>query len=158
MKTQNKLEKMLSKQVVLGDGAMGTMLYESGIFLNTCFDELNLVKSKLIKRVHDKYIQAGVDFIETNTFGANEFKLGKFGLADKVEAINRAAVEIAKECGGEDVLVAGSMGPLGREFSRFGRLSEKEFGTAFEKQAKVLIEAGVDFLILETFSDRKSVV
>ena len=82
MKTQNKLKKMLSKQVVLGDGAMGTMLYESGIFLNTCFDELNLVNGELVKKIHDRYIQAGVDFIETNTFGANEFKLGKFGLAD----------------------------------------------------------------------------
>ncbi|MHC5073956.1 MAG: bifunctional homocysteine S-methyltransferase/methylenetetrahydrofolate reductase [Planctomycetota bacterium] len=153
MKTQNKLETMLSEQMVLGDGAMGTMLYESGAFLNTCFDELNLTKSELVKKVHDAYVQAGVDFIETNTFGANEFKLGKFGLADKVEAINRAAVEIAKDSGGEDVLIAGSIGPLGHEFTRFGRLSEKEFGSAFEKQAKVLIEAGVDFLILETFSN-----
>jgi homocysteine S-methyltransferase len=153
MKTQNTLKELLSKQVVLGDGAMGTMLYESGIFLNTCFDELNLVNSELVRRVHKEYVQAGVDFIETNTFGANEFKLGKFGLADKVESINRSAVEIAKKSSGGEALVAGSIGPLGREFSRFGRISEKDFRKAFKKQAKALIEGGVDLLILETFSN-----
>ncbi|MHC4187265.1 MAG: bifunctional homocysteine S-methyltransferase/methylenetetrahydrofolate reductase [Planctomycetota bacterium] len=153
MKAQNKLKEMLTKQVVLGDGAMGTMLYESGVFLNTCFDELNLINGDLVRNVHKEYVQAGVDFIETNTFGANEFKLGKFGLADKVEAINRAAVEIAKKSAKEDALVAGSIGPLGRELSRFGRLSEKRFRKAFKKQAKPLIEGGVDFLILETFSN-----
>ncbi|MHC4130724.1 MAG: bifunctional homocysteine S-methyltransferase/methylenetetrahydrofolate reductase [Planctomycetota bacterium] len=158
MKAQSKLKEMLSKQVVLGDGAMGTMLYESGVFLNTCFDELNLINGDLVRRVHREYVQSGVDFIETNTFGANEFKLGKFGLADKVEAINRAAVEIAKKSAQENALVAGSIGPLGREFSRFGRLSEKSFRKAFEKQAKPLIEGGVDFLILETFSNIEELV
>ncbi|MHC4758836.1 MAG: bifunctional homocysteine S-methyltransferase/methylenetetrahydrofolate reductase [Planctomycetota bacterium] len=153
MKTEHKLKSLLSKQIVLGDGAMGTMLYESGIFLNTCFDELNLIKGNLVKKVHDGYIQAGADFIETNTFGANEFKLGKFGLADKVEDINKSAVEIAQKSACGDVLVAGSVGPLGREFSKFGRISEKKFKAAFHKQAKALIGAGVDFLILETFSN-----
>jgi len=150
---EHKLKTMLLKQVVLGDGAMGTMLYESGVFLNTCFDELNLTAPNLVQRVHDDYIRAGVDFIETNTFGANEFKLGRFGLGDKVEAINHAAVEIAKQSAGEDVLVAGSIGPLGREYARYGKVPEKEFKAAFARQAKSLIDTGADFLILETFSN-----
>ena len=153
MTIKHKLKNMLSNQVVLGDGAMGTMLYESGVFLNTCFDELNLTSPNLIQRVHDDYIRAGADFIETNTFGANEFKLGRFGLGDKVEAINHSAVEIAKQSAGKDVLVAGSIGPLGREYARYGKVPEKEFKAAFAQQAKSLVEAGADFLILETFSN-----
>ncbi len=152
MTTRHKLRDLLSKQVVLGDGAMGTMLYQHGVFLNTCFDELNLTKPNLVRRVHDDYVKAGVDFIETNTFGANEFKLGKFGLADKEEQINHAAVELARTSAGSEIMVAGSIGPLGREIAPYGRLPREKAKQAFKRQAAALVDAGADFLILETFS------
>ncbi|MBL7106419.1 MAG: bifunctional homocysteine S-methyltransferase/methylenetetrahydrofolate reductase [Phycisphaerae bacterium] len=152
MLEKGKLGKLLKKRVVLGDGAMGTMLYEAGVFVNSCFDELNISRPEVIKKVHDAYVKAGVDFIETNTFGANEFKLGKFGLADEVERINAAAAQIAKESAGTDVLVAGAIGPLGREIGEYSSLTKKETAEAFGRQAKVLAEAGADFILLETFS------
>jgi methionine synthase I (cobalamin-dependent) len=107
-----KLSDLLSRQVVLADGAMGTMLYQQGVFLNACFDELNLSNPKLVSRIHQEYVEAGVDFIETNTFGANEVKLARYGLAEQVEKINAAGVELAKKVAGERILVAGAMGPL----------------------------------------------
>ena len=96
MTKPNKLSQILETGILIGDGAMGTMLYGQGVFLNACFEELNLTNPALIKRVHDGYVSAGVDFIETNTFGGNEFKLGKFGLADKLEQINAEGVSIAR--------------------------------------------------------------
>ena len=151
--TNDDFLKLLSERVLVGDGAMGTMLYQRGVFLNTCFDELSLTNAKLVREVHDSYVHAGADFIETNTFGANELKLAKFGLAGKVEQINHAAVAIARESAGHDVLVAGSMGPLGRQVTQHGGLTEQHALAAFEQQAAVLATAGVDFLILETFAD-----
>ena len=150
--SKNRLTELLSKQVVIGDGAMGTMLYQQGVFVNTCFDELNLTNKGLIKEVHASYINAGADYIETNTFGANEYKLSKYGLADKTEEINLAAVEIAKECAGDDVLVAGSMGPLGCQITKHSKMSKEQARKYFEDQARYLAEAGVDFLLLETFA------
>ena len=153
MAANDNLAELLSRQVVFGDGAMGTMLYQYGVFLNSCFDELNISNPKLVKKVHDGSVRAGVDFIETNTFGANEFKLSKYGLADSVEKINRAAVEIAKDSAAEEVMVAGAIGPLGCELTQYGRLTKRQASQAFQKQAKALAEAGADFLILETFSN-----
>ncbi len=153
MAESKRFLERLGRGVVIGDGAMGTMLYQMGAFLNTCFDELNLTNPKLVGQVHREYVEAGVDFIETNTFGANEFKLGKFGLADKVEEINRAAVAIARGAGGADMMIAGAMGPLGHELPPYGTLTPSQAQQAFGRQAKALLEAGVDFLILETFSN-----
>ncbi|MBN2456225.1 MAG: bifunctional homocysteine S-methyltransferase/methylenetetrahydrofolate reductase [Sedimentisphaerales bacterium] len=158
MGAKYNLVELLKHRVVLGDGAMGTMLYQYGIFLNRCFDELNISKPEIIKKVHDGYVRAGADFIETNTFGANELKLVKYGLADKVEQINRAGVEIARDSAGELVMVAGSMGPLGREIVQHGTISKSQAAEAFKRQAKALIKAGVDFLILETFSSSKELL
>jgi len=158
MAEETKLERMLARQVVLGDGAMGTMLYRAGVFLNTCFDELNISNPKLVRKVHDGYVQAGVDFIETNSFGANEFKLSKYGLADRLEQINSAAVEIAAQAAGEDVMVAGSMGPLGRELMPYSKLTQLQAAQAFQRQAKALAKAGVDFLVLETFSSTQELL
>ena len=155
---KSSLIQLLSERPVLGDGAMGTMLYQYGVFLNTCFDELNLTDPKLVKRVHDGYVEAGADFIETNTFGANPLKLARYGLADKAEQINRSAVEIAADSAGENVLVAGAVGPLGREFAKYGRLTEQQAQQAFQAQAKALSDAGVDFLILETFSNTRELL
>jgi len=144
--------ELLRQRVVFADGAMGTMLYQHGAFLNTCFDELNLTNPRLVKRVHDGYVEAGSDFIETNTFGANEYKLARFGLADKVEAINAAAVEIARQSAGEAVLVAGAVGPLGVGHGATNALLAGQYVQAFARQIKALAQAGVDFLVLETFS------
>ena len=158
MAAKNNLAELLSRRVVLGDGAMGTMLYQYGVFLNSCFDELNISNPKLVKRVHDGYVRAGVDFIETNTFGANEFKLARYGLAEKIEKINRAAVEIARDSAAEEVMVAGAIGPLGCELTQYGRLTKRQAAKAFGRQAKSLVKAGVDFLILETFSNTEELL
>jgi len=144
---------LLSRQVVLADGAMGTMLYQSGVFINACFDELNLSNPKLVSKIHQQYVEAGADFIETNTFGANEVKLSRYGLAEQVEKINKAGVKLAKEITGEKVLVAGAIGPLARDIALFNQLTKQQAISAFKKQAKALAEAGADFIILETFSN-----
>jgi homocysteine S-methyltransferase len=147
-----KLSQLLSKQVVIADGAMGTMLYQSGVYINTCFDELNLSNPKLVTKIHKQYVEAGSDFIETNTFGANEVKLAKYGLAEQVEKINKAGVELAKKVAG-NALVAGAIGPLARDIALYNQLSKQQAIAAYKKQAKALADAGADFLILETFSN-----
>jgi methionine synthase I (cobalamin-dependent)/5,10-methylenetetrahydrofolate reductase len=132
---------------------MGTMLYSKGVYLNACFDELNLVNPDIVKEVHQEYVQSGVDIIETNTFGANTYKLKKFGLEDKVRAINRAGALIARETAGEEIFVAGSIGPLGLRIEPWGQTAVEEAEEAFSEQAQALLEGGVDLFILETFSD-----
>ncbi|MBN2019269.1 MAG: bifunctional homocysteine S-methyltransferase/methylenetetrahydrofolate reductase [Sedimentisphaerales bacterium] len=159
--TKTKLSELLSKHVVLADGAMGTMLYQSGVFVNASFDELNLSNPKLVSKIHKQYVEAGVDFIETNTFGANEVKLSRFGLGEQVEKINKAGVEIARQaaCGeqsrttGDKVLVAASMGPLARDIALYNQITQQQAAAAFQRQASALAEAGADFIILETFSN-----
>jgi homocysteine S-methyltransferase len=147
-----KLSQLLSKQVVIADGAMGTMLYQSGVYINACFDELNLSNPKLVTKIHKQYVEAGSDFIETNTFGANEVKLAKYGLAEQVEKINKAGVELAKKAAG-NALVAGAIGPLARDIALYNQLSKQQAIAAYKKQAKALADASADFLILETFSN-----
>jgi methionine synthase I (cobalamin-dependent)/5,10-methylenetetrahydrofolate reductase len=143
----------VAERVLLCDGGMGTMLYSKGFYLNTCFDELNLTQPEVVKEIHRAYVQSGVDIIETNTFGANHFKLQKHGLEDKVREINRAGAQIAREAAGRDVFVAGSIGPLGLKIEPWGPTSEAEAEEVFREQAEALGEGGVDFFILETFGD-----
>lgn len=150
--TKQNLKNRLEKGILIGDGAMGTMLYQYGVFLNACFDELNLTRPGLVRRIHTEYVQAGCDFIETNTFGANAFKLGQFGLVDKVGAINRAAVALAKEVAGGDVRVAGSVGPAGTNNPNPNKELTRGLADAFGEQTKAIAEAGADFLLLETFT------
>jgi methionine synthase I (cobalamin-dependent)/5,10-methylenetetrahydrofolate reductase len=149
---QLTLSDLLIKKVVIADGAMGTMLYQHGVFVNTCYDELNLTRPDLIGKIHTEYVQAGADFIETNTFGANPVKLAQFGLAEKTEQINEKAVEIAKNSAGTNVLVAGAIGPLTSHLSNKKTL-QSDSAKAFIRQAESLARAGADFLILETFSN-----
>ncbi len=150
---------LIKNKILVGDGAMGTMLYQKGVFVNSCFDEINLVRPDLVEQVHIGYIEAGADYIETNTYGANSHKLAGFGLADKVEEINRAGVQIARKAvAGTDVLTAGSVGPLGGSISPLGRVSIEEANESFSQQIKALADAGVDFIMLETFADPKQLV
>ena len=144
---------LIKEQVLLCDGAMGTMIYSKGVYLNSCFDELNLINPDLIKDIHREYIQSGADIIETNTFGASRYKLKKFGLEDKVAEINRTGALIARETAGREVFVAGSIGPLGLKIEPWGQTSAEEAEQAFHEQAEALLEGGVDLFILETFSD-----
>ena len=143
---------LLAKQVVLADGAMGSMLYNQGIFVNRCFDALNLEDPGLVQKIHEAYVAAGVDLIETNTFGANAFRLAKYGLVQDVDRINRAAVRIAREATQGRALVAGAIGPVGTELTGQGRLTDAQVIQMFQDQAKALVAEGVDLLILETFS------
>jgi homocysteine S-methyltransferase len=143
--------KRLERGVLIGDGAMGTMLYSKGIFINQCFDELNLTQPEVVKEVHRAYLDAGSDFIETNTFGANRFKLEAHGLSEQVTKINRAGALIAREEAGDSAFVGGSIGPLGVPIEPIGRLAFEEARELFRVQAKSLEEGGVDFFLLETF-------
>ncbi len=138
-------------RVLVADGAMGTMLYSKGIFINRCFDELNLSLPDLVKGIHEEYAQAGAEVIETNTFGANAYRLERHGFAEKLEEINRAGVRLARAAGGDRVLVAGAMGPLGQQIEPLGKIGFDEARAAFRRQAEVLADAGADLLVLETF-------
>jgi methionine synthase I (cobalamin-dependent)/5,10-methylenetetrahydrofolate reductase len=155
---RSAFDQLISQRVLLGDGAMGTMLYQRGVFLNRCFDELNLTDPSLVKKIHSSYAEAGVDFVETNTFGANRLKLSKFGLAAQVEPINRAGVRLAREAVKDTVLVAGSMGPLGGELMGRDAIATRQARQVFEEQGKALVQAGVDLLILETFSSTQELL
>ena len=143
----------LDRRVLVCDGAMGTMLYARGIFLNRCFDELNLSQPDLVADVHREYVRAGADVIETNTFGANRFKLTSFGLADQTRVINVQGAKIARHAARDAAWVAGSLGPLGVRIEPWGRTSIAEAEDAFREQASALADGGVDLFMLETFRD-----
>jgi len=148
---QNFIERV-KQSPVLCDGAMGTLLYAKGIFINRCYDELNLSQPELIHAVHHDYLQAGAEIIETNTFGANRFRLERHTLADRVHDINVAGVHLAREAAKSfDVWVAGSIGPLGVRIEPLGKTSFEEARAAFHEQAAALAEGGVDLFMLETF-------
>jgi homocysteine S-methyltransferase len=142
----------IKQSPVLCDGAMGTLLYSKGIFINRSYDELNLSQPELIRNIHHEYLQAGAEIIETNTFGANSFRLARHSLADKVRDINRSGARLAREAAKSfDVWVAGSVGPLGTRIEPLGKTSFQEAQEAFREQIQALLEGGVDLLILETF-------
>jgi len=148
------LRKLLDDgRVHVLDGAMGTMLYGKGFFLNVCYDELNLKQPKLVQEVHEAYVRAGAELIETNTFGANPKKLASYGLADDTEKINTAAARLARAAAGDRVSVLGAVGPLGVRIEPFGPTSREEAFTLFRRQVDGLLAGGVDGFILETFSD-----
>src|SRR5712675_2726678 len=137
---------------VLCDGAMGTLLYSKGVFINRCYDELNLSQPDLIRAIHHEYLQAGAEIVETNTFGANAFRLARHSIADKVHDINRAGARLAKEAAKSfDVWVAGGGGLLRKHIEPLGKMSFQEARDIFREQIAALIEGGVDLLILETF-------
>ena len=135
------------------DGAMGTMLYQKGIFLNVCFDELAIRQPDLVAEVHAAYAAAGSEIVETNTFGANPAKLAQYGLSPETEALNSAAAKLARRAVGPNVCVLGAIGPLGVRLEPFGELGVGEAEAAFGRQVDGLLAGGVDGFCLETFSD-----
>lgn len=135
------------------DGAMGTMLYGRGVFLNVCYDELVLRQPDLVREIHREYVRAGAELVETNTFGANPYKLAQYGLTAETERINQAAAELAGEAAGGRAVVIGAIGPLGIRIEPFGETSVAEAREAFGRQVAGLLAGGVGGFILETFSD-----
>jgi 5-methyltetrahydrofolate--homocysteine methyltransferase len=146
------LKQKLSEGLLFLDGAMGTQLMAKGIELGKCNEMLNIESPQIILDIHRSYIQAGSDAVYTNTFGANEITLARHGLADKVEQINKAAVEIARKAGGRDKFVIGDIGPCGDFLRPLGNLEPKILKSAFAKQAKALCDGGVDGFVIETMT------
>lgn len=149
------LEKIKS-DVMVFDGAMGTMLYDKGFFINTCYDNVTLTNPELVREIHEAYLKAGVDVIETNTYGANSVKLKGFGLAEQMENINRRAVQLAQEAianmrDGGEAYIAGSMGPIIAPNQIWQTRFEESLAEAYAEQARVLADSGADLIILETF-------
>jgi methionine synthase I (cobalamin-dependent)/5,10-methylenetetrahydrofolate reductase len=156
---KNRLTEIFGTRNVLCDGAMGTSLYARGVFINRCYDELNLSQPELVRSVHEDYLQAGAEIIETNTFGANALRLQRYGLADRVVEINRAGAEIARkavtalaEKQSGKAWVAGAIGPLGARLEPLGKIGLEEARAAFAEQIRGLAEGGVDMLLIETVS------
>ena len=149
---QNIIER-LNDEVLICDGAMGTMLMLKGMPQGDCPDYWGVKKHKILFEIHKEYIDAGADMITTNTFGANWLKLKKYKLQKKVKQINKAAVDIAKEAAGGKVYVLGEIGPTGEYAKPVGNIDAEEMVCVFTEQARILEESGVDAVILETFSD-----
>ncbi|MEO6655556.1 MAG: bifunctional homocysteine S-methyltransferase/methylenetetrahydrofolate reductase [Pyrinomonadaceae bacterium] len=142
-----------SDRIYVFDGAVGTRLYSKGVYINRSYDELNLTAPDLVREVHEEYINAGADIIETNSFGATRFNLQPYGLEGKLREINIAAARIAREAAGEKVYVAGAVGPLGLRLEPFGPTSFDEAREMYKEQIEGLLEGGIDLFILETFSE-----
>ncbi|HKN68356.1 MAG TPA: bifunctional homocysteine S-methyltransferase/methylenetetrahydrofolate reductase, partial [Gemmatimonadaceae bacterium] len=157
MTERRLLDRLIDpERIVLFDGAMGTMLYQRGVFINQCYDELNTRSPDLIREIHRQYVKAGAEVLETNSFGANRLKLTQYGLEGQVEAINRAAAQLARGVADDaehPVLVAGAVGPLGVRLEPYGPTSESDARAVFREQMTALKEGGADLFILETFGD-----
>jgi homocysteine S-methyltransferase len=148
-----KFSDALEERVLVCDGAMGTMLYAKGVFINKSFDALNVTEPALVESVHREYVRAGADILETNTFAANRIKLQSFGLADSLGSINGEGVRLARRAAGDQAYVAGAIGPLGIRIEPWGKTSVDEAREFFREQAQALAGAGVDLFVLETFRD-----
>ena len=149
---QNILDK-LRNEVLIFDGAMGTMIYQRGVFVNVCYDDLSLTQPQLILGIHKEYVEAGADVIETNTFGANRIKLAAYGLAERVVDMNRAAVRLAREAAGDKVYVAASVGPCFAPELKPSDQQMADMELAFDEQLSILADEGIDLVVLETFPD-----
>lgn len=148
---KSELRDTLQNRVLIGDGAMGTFLYKMGFPVGISYEEMNLKSPEVIGDIHSRYVAAGANLLETNTFSANYDKLSKFGLESKVEEINRAGVRIAREAAGEENYIVGAVGSI-----RGGRRTNvltKELKRFFEQQMSALLTEGVDGILLETFYD-----
>ncbi len=146
-----EFREQLAKRVLVADGAMGTMLYSRGVFINRCFDELCVSAPDMVRQIHKEYVEAGAEIIETNTFGATRVRLSAFSYGNRVREINSAGVRLARQAAGAGPFVAGAVGPLGVRIEPLGSMSFAEARAAFREQIDALLEAGVDLLIFETF-------
>ncbi|MEZ5070830.1 MAG: homocysteine S-methyltransferase family protein [Bacteroidales bacterium] len=147
-------ESYVKDHLVLLDGAMGSLIYAKGVFIDKSYDELTLSRPELSRSIHEDYIRAGARVIETNTYGANRIKLKSHNLQERIRDINVQGVTLAREASGiEEIYVAGSMGPSGRGIAPWGDGDLEEISAAFREQAGYLHEGGVDLFILETFQD-----
>jgi homocysteine S-methyltransferase len=147
------IQAIADEHVYLFDGAMGTMLYSKGVFINRCYDELNLRGNDVVLAIHKEYVKAGAEILETNTYGANRLKLQPFGLGEELREINIAAVDVARRAAGDSVYVAGAMGPLGIRIEPYGPTALDEARDIFREQAAALLQGGVDLFVLETISN-----
>src|SRR4029450_9845596 len=155
-----ELSRRLAAAPLLCDGGMGTLLYARGVSLDACFDVLNLNNPRVVQSIHADYIAAGADCIETNTFGANRFKLAVHGLDRQVREINRRGVALARdvrESSGRDVFVLGSIGPLGKYLAPLGTVTPHDARAPFRARAEAPLEGGVAAFVAETFSDLEEV-
>ncbi|MEJ7576154.1 MAG: bifunctional homocysteine S-methyltransferase/methylenetetrahydrofolate reductase [Pyrinomonadaceae bacterium] len=150
---ENFRDLLTSDRVTVFDGAVGTMLYAKGVYINRSYDELNLTHPDLVREVHAEYVRAGAEILETNSFGANTHKLKQFGLEGKLRLINIAAARLAREAACDRCYVAGAVGPLGLRIEPYGPTSFDEAKDIFKEQIAALLEGGVDLFVLETFSD-----
>jgi len=150
---RNFREILDSDGVFVFDGAVGTRFYDKGIYINRSYDELNLVQPDIVREVHAEYVEAGADIIETNTFGATRHKLQQYSIENKLREINITGAKLAREAAGEDVFVAGAIGPLDLRIEPYGPTSFDEAKEMFAEQVSALLEGGVDLFVLETFSD-----
>ena len=145
-----------SDKPIVFDGAMGTLLHEHGVDIDSCFDELNLLDPAAVGEIHRDYINAGAEVIKTNTFGANRTKLERHGLDERVAEVNTAGVKLARrvvEASFKDVMIAGDIGPLGLPLAPFGHIQPEDAYEIYLEQARALIEAGVDVILIETMVD-----
>jgi homocysteine S-methyltransferase len=150
---ENFRDLLASDQITVFDGATATMLYAKGVYINRSYDELNLTNPDLVREVHQEYVRAGADVIETNTFGATAHNLQQYGLEGSMRLINIAAARLAREAACERCYVAGAIGPLGLRIEPYGPTSFDEAKEMFKAQVGALLEGGVDLFVLETFSD-----
>lgn len=150
---RNFREFLESDNVYVFDGAIGTRFYDKGVYINRSYDELNLVSPDIVREVHKEYVKAGADIIETNTFGATRHRLRQYGLENNLREINIAGARLAREAAGDDVFVAGAIGPLDLRIEPYGPTSFDEAREMFAEQVAALLEGGVDLFLLETFSD-----
>jgi len=156
MKRDDFIQRLQQGKPMVADGAMGTMLHERGVNFDSCFDELNLMNPALVGSIHQEYINAGAEIILTNTFGANRFKLERWGLGDRLNEINQKGVELAQrivQASYKNILIAGDVGPLGVRLAPFGRVQLEQAHEVFKEQIQILIEAGCDLIVIETITD-----
>ncbi|HJW93971.1 MAG TPA: bifunctional homocysteine S-methyltransferase/methylenetetrahydrofolate reductase [Thermoanaerobaculia bacterium] len=150
---QDFIQAIADEHVYLFDGAMGTMLYSKGVFINKCYDELNVRNAEIVLEVHKQYVRAGAEILETNTYGANRVKLQGFGIEDELREINIRGAELARKAAGDAVYVAGAIGPLGIRIEPYGPTSLDEARAFFREQAEALRDGGVDLFVLETMAN-----
>ncbi|MCL5256296.1 MAG: homocysteine S-methyltransferase family protein [Chloroflexi bacterium] len=148
-----RFELALGADVLVCDGAMGTLLMQSGAMTGPCPEEVTLTAPEVVKDIHRRYAEAGADIVETATFGGSRIKLSKSGLADRTVEINETAARIAREAVGDGIIVAGDIGPLGEFLQPLGDITYEAAVDAFAEQAKALADGGVDVIIAETLSD-----